>query len=296
MTAVYGENYYLDYILGQSNAAYPELRGFFVGIAERIIQDFAPKLVLDAGCAFGLLVEALRDRGVEAYGVDISSYAIGNVREDIRPYCRARSLLEKLPEDFPQHYDLVTNIEVLEHLHEKESLSAMAALCGLTDRILFSSTPDDIVEPTHYNVRLREYWCRHFAEHGFRHILDYTANYVSPQAMLFEKDEMEPVSLVEDYEHQVRLEIQIQTALRGRVAELEQTCSAQEERLNHSISQIDLDQAIARIESEVANVRASHSYRLGHAMLAPLRTLKAVGLSLLGSGGRGKRDSLVPRR
>jgi len=233
---------------------------------------------------------------VEAYGIDISSFAIGNVREDIRPYCQVRSLLEGVPEDFPQHFDLVTNIEVLEHLHEEESLSALATLCGLTNRVLFSSTPDDITEPTHYNVRLREYWCRHFAENGFRHILDYSADYIAPQALYFERNTMEPVSLVEDYEHQIRLEIQTQTALRGKVAELEQIRYDQEVRLGQSVSREDLAQTVARLETEIAKVRASRSYRLGHAMLTPLRTLATAGLSLLRRGSRGKRDSLSSSR
>jgi len=39
-------------------------------------------------CAHVFLVEALRDRGVEAWGLDISQFAISQVRADIRPYCK----------------------------------------------------------------------------------------------------------------------------------------------------------------------------------------------------------------
>ncbi len=49
---------------------------FFDQIAKRIIEQFEPKTVLDAGCAWGFLVEAFRNRRVEAFGVDISDYAI----------------------------------------------------------------------------------------------------------------------------------------------------------------------------------------------------------------------------
>ena len=45
---------------------------FFASVAERIVSDIRPTTVLDAGCAMGFLVEALRDRGVDAGGVDIS--------------------------------------------------------------------------------------------------------------------------------------------------------------------------------------------------------------------------------
>ena len=52
---------------------------FFDQVAKRIIEQFEPKTVLDAGCAWGFLVEAFRNRGVEASGVDISEYAFQNI-------------------------------------------------------------------------------------------------------------------------------------------------------------------------------------------------------------------------
>ena len=56
---------------------------FFGLVADHIVKQIRPRKVLDAGCAKGFLVEALRDRGVEAYGIDLSEYAIGEVRRDI---------------------------------------------------------------------------------------------------------------------------------------------------------------------------------------------------------------------
>ncbi|MBR2569356.1 MAG: aminopeptidase, partial [Paenibacillus sp.] len=63
---------------------------------------------------------ALRDRGVEAYGIDISDYALSHVREDIQPFCVRSSLTDPLPAALPQHYDLVITIEVLEHLIDSD--------------------------------------------------------------------------------------------------------------------------------------------------------------------------------
>ncbi len=56
---------------------------FFGGLASQIIRSLRPSSVLDAGCAWGFLVEAFWDRGVEARGVDISQYAISQVRPDL---------------------------------------------------------------------------------------------------------------------------------------------------------------------------------------------------------------------
>jgi 2-polyprenyl-3-methyl-5-hydroxy-6-metoxy-1,4-benzoquinol methylase len=49
---------------------------FFGWIAERIVKEINPKTVMDAGCAMGFLLEGLRAREVEAWGVDVSEYAI----------------------------------------------------------------------------------------------------------------------------------------------------------------------------------------------------------------------------
>jgi len=53
----------------------PHWARFFGGIATRLIEVLKPRRVLDAGCALGFLVEAFWDRGVEAWGIDISSFA-----------------------------------------------------------------------------------------------------------------------------------------------------------------------------------------------------------------------------
>src|SRR5205085_1310369 len=94
---------------------------FFGGIAERIVKEIRPRRVLDVGCAKGFLVEALRDRGVEAFGFDVSEYAIGEVRPDIRPFCRVQSASEPLGAT----YDLITCIEVVEHMTEEEGRRAI---------------------------------------------------------------------------------------------------------------------------------------------------------------------------
>src|SRR5262245_18784647 len=83
---------------------------YFAAIADRVLSDIRPCTVLDAGCAMGFLVEALRDRGVDAVGVDISEYAIQQVRPDIRSSCWVGSVIDP----FPLKYDLIVCIEVLE--------------------------------------------------------------------------------------------------------------------------------------------------------------------------------------
>lgn len=173
----------------------------FSRIAEQIIQDFHPKSVLDVGCAWGYLVEALRDRGVEAYGIDISEYAISKVREDIKPYCVVGSISDKFPEELPDKYDLVITIEMLEHLTPEDGDIAIETLCNLSDTIVVSTTPDDFNEPTHINVQQPAYWVTRFAKHGFYRNLQYDVSYVSNYAMQFERRQPTILDIIFDYEH-----------------------------------------------------------------------------------------------
>jgi len=177
------DRHYFETALGAVpyDRRYREWTDFFATIADRIVAQIKPRRVLDVGCAKGFLVEALRDRGVEAFGIDISEYAIGEVREDIRPYCRLASAAEPLH----GRYDLITCIEVVEHLGEEEGRRAIANICGSTEDVLFSSTPDDFAEPTHVNVRPTAWWIERFAEHGFHVELEFDAGVVAPHALRF---------------------------------------------------------------------------------------------------------------
>ena len=145
----YGEEYF-SHDCGEPYQRSDVWLNLFRGYAERIHQDINPATVLDAGCAMGFLVEMLRKRGVQAWGIDISEYAIQNVHPDIRPYCRIGSVLEPFPHP---KYDLIVCMEVLEHLTSEEAEKAVANLCNHADDILFSSTPLDYREVTHDNVQ-----------------------------------------------------------------------------------------------------------------------------------------------
>ena len=207
MSEIYNEEYYKNYDVGCGKVSYENseyTKGFLIKLADRIVADFHPKTVLDAGCALGFLVAALRDRGVEAYGIDISEYAISKVREDIRPFCKVGSLTEKLPEGLPETFDLVVSIEVLEHLYAADGNKAIQNICGVTDTVLFSSSPDDFEEPTHVNVQQREYWGRLFFQNGFTDDITYRPQYLTSHAVLYRKN-TDMARQIEDYERNIRM-------------------------------------------------------------------------------------------
>jgi SAM-dependent methyltransferase len=170
--------------------------GFFGAMADAIVRDLRPTTVLDAGCAMGFLVEALRERGVEAWGIDVSEHAISQVDESVREYCQVGSLTEPLP----RRYDLIVSIEVLEHILPAEAHAAVANLCAATDRLLLSTTPDDFGEATHLNVQAPEVWSAMLAQNGFLRDTEHDVSYVTPWAALYGRTEEALPELVRRYD------------------------------------------------------------------------------------------------
>ena len=185
----YDEHYYLD----SCGGPVPYERndywlGMFYGIADQIVRSLQPRRVFDAGCAQGFLVEALWERGVEAQGIDISEYAISQVRKDMQAFCRCASLTAPIEGRF----DLVTCFEVLEHIPKAEERQVLSNLISITDTILFSSTPTDMSEPAHVNARPTIGWLSLFAEFDFAPVLNFDAGFVAPHAILFRKTVQAP--------------------------------------------------------------------------------------------------------
>ena len=169
---------------------------FFGRIADEIVRDLRPASVLDAGCAMGFLVEALRQRGVDARGIDVSEFAISEVDESVRDHCSVASLTEPVG----GRYDLVICIEVLEHIAPAEAGQAIANLCAVTDRLLLSTTPDDYAEATHLNVQPPEAWAAALAGEGFVRDVERDVSYITPWAALYTRSAEPLPELVRRYD------------------------------------------------------------------------------------------------
>jgi 2-polyprenyl-3-methyl-5-hydroxy-6-metoxy-1,4-benzoquinol methylase len=156
--AAYFDTYDPPYIEGA-----PYWTSFFSTLADYIVLTVKPVTVLDVGCAKGFLVAALRARDVIATGIDVSSYAIDHAVKGAEGFIKQQDAAQPLE----MRYSLITCIEVLEHMPEAAALTALDNMCERTAAILFSSTPDDKIEPTYINVHPRYYWNSQFVERGF---------------------------------------------------------------------------------------------------------------------------------
>lgn len=258
--------FYYAHSCGRPYTRDKEWLRFFDGIADRIKADTAATRVLDAGCAIGLLVEALVARVIDAHGVDISEYAISQAAPAVAGRCRAASLTAPLE----GRYDLIVCIEVLEHMPPAEARVALANICAHTDDVLFSSSPTDFGESTHVNVQPPEEWAEAFAREGFLRDLDYDASYITPWAARFRRRAEPAPRIVREYERTTaRLMIE-RNELRQQVLQFDrqvQTDAADAPQLRAELARVNAEllaaqQRLAALDDTVRHMETSVFWRL----------------------------------
>lgn len=184
----YYDREYYEYYNGLGPYTRERWLPFFRRVAAGIVADAHPRTAIEYGCAKGFLVEALRELGVEAYGVDFSPHAIAEVYEPIRPYCRVGDVREPAG----QCYDVAICMEVLEHLDERDALTAVRTLAEAANVVYFSSNPDeDFPEATHANVQPPEYWEGLFERAGMVRDRAFDPTFIADWALKFERKPVE---------------------------------------------------------------------------------------------------------
>jgi len=84
--------------------------------------------VLDVGCGYGFLLEALEQAGYEAHGIEISAHAAEQARRRTRGEVFQQGAEEPFP--FPDgHFDAVMLLDVIEHLAGYPAALAECARC-----------------------------------------------------------------------------------------------------------------------------------------------------------------------
>ena len=136
--------------------------------ALEIKKNFDFKTCVDFGCANGFLVHALRILGCEAFGEDISDYALENCHPRVRNY------LSK-PNEFK--YDLMICKDVLEHIPSEELPAFLKKLLKKADQFLFVVPFGDNdlfrireyeIDITHVTKKDEEWWFELFKNQGLK--------------------------------------------------------------------------------------------------------------------------------
>jgi len=152
------------------NYSFNEHYPLFQLVSLGVKMNFNPKRVLDVGCAKGFLVKAFKEQGIEAWGVDVSEYALSTAPEDVREHLY-RVDLNKDALPFPDEYfDCVTFLGTIECLDDynkvlSEIKRVMQPGAGLYLRTAYRTEPEDTIRK---NVHNRGYWLKEFRRYGFK--------------------------------------------------------------------------------------------------------------------------------
>ena len=95
--------------------------------------------VLDFGCAKGFLVKSLRLLYRNAYGVDVSQYAVNNCDPSVANYIRKIDTVNDIT-DFGIHFDHIISKDVFEHISYDDIFSIVSTMRTLTT-CLFAIVP-----------------------------------------------------------------------------------------------------------------------------------------------------------
>ena len=129
-------------------------------LADFIVEKFDPDTFLDVGCAKGFLIKHLRDRGVDAYGVDISKYAC-DVSE-VKRFIDNEDFINYRPR---KNFDIVFSQDMLEHISEDridDYISRMFS-CGYHQfHIITTSEHNCGGDNTHKTIKELNWWKNKF--------------------------------------------------------------------------------------------------------------------------------------
>lgn len=166
---LFTKDYYEDgvrkHISGYENYRWEPTRS--IPEALDIQKKFKFETCVDYGCAKGFLVNALRIIGCDAYGEDISEYAVDNCHPNVKKYvslpnCNYYDLL--ICKDVLEHIEEVNLPEVLQNLKKKSQQFFFVIPLGDDDRFRIREYEVDI---THVTKKDEEWWINLFKSQGY---------------------------------------------------------------------------------------------------------------------------------
>ena len=138
--------------------------------------DLQNKKILDIGCAKGFLVKALLSMGVDAYGCDISEYAISHCDPEVKDrvkVCDARNLLDAYP---PNSFDVIYSSATLEHIPLDQLSPVVLNMTVCSKEWVYldvpiglglKNEPDNAIDKTHRTFMNPSWWIKLFFQYEY---------------------------------------------------------------------------------------------------------------------------------
>ncbi|WP_404559169.1 glycosyltransferase family 9 protein [Bradyrhizobium niftali] len=160
----------------KSGYRWPLFRGVFTEAAAFLAETFPEaESFLDAGCAKGFLVRALRERGLQAWGFDHSPWAIEQAETAAYDYL---SLASVETATFDRSFDVLLAMSLLESLTEDQLRAFLDRARTWTRQALFAVIPtlnpdreahaERDADLSHITMRDRTWWQQQFNAAGWR--------------------------------------------------------------------------------------------------------------------------------
>ncbi len=106
---------YVDYV-GQRAFIQGNLRRRVEWGIKQMDAAAAERSWLDVGCAAGFLLDEVRQRGFRPYGLDYSAFGPHYAQTQLGMPNVRQGTMDSLPADFPRQFDVISFIDVIEHL------------------------------------------------------------------------------------------------------------------------------------------------------------------------------------
>lgn len=121
-----------------------EINPLRLNYIDELVGGLGSKIVLDVGCGGGILSEGMASMGAQVTGIDLSDKALKvaklHLLESGHQVDYRKITVESLAKEQPRHYDVVTCMEMLEHVPDPMSVIRSCAQLAKPNGWVFFST------------------------------------------------------------------------------------------------------------------------------------------------------------
>ena len=145
-----------------------ERSGDLTKVAEWVVATCGIGMTLDVGSGEGFLVGELLQKGIDAYGLDVSEVVVARSNERWPGRFRKGSVLSLPYAD--QTFQTIVSTDCMEHLTPEDVSAALREMHRVSSRFVFLqvATTQDRDKHWHLTVEGRMWWESHCFEVGFR--------------------------------------------------------------------------------------------------------------------------------